>query len=76
MTLGPTKARLNELVCYVSGQGAVPVVWEEKYTRFTVQAPQALPVGRSRYNCTAPNQSRSRYYWFSQQWIHMPGGQD
>ncbi len=69
---GAHDARLNELTCFISGQGQVPVVWQEKYTDFTVQAPKPLGIGRSRYNCTAPNKDRSRYYWFSQQWLVPP----
>ncbi|MDX1706328.1 polysaccharide deacetylase family protein [Pseudidiomarina sp.] len=37
---------------------------------FTLQAPKALPVGRSRINCTVPSQSKSgRFYWFSQPFV-------
>lgn len=28
-----------------------------------------LPIGRSRFNCTAPAQVEGRFYWFSQPWI-------
>ncbi len=73
ITLGDAQgAHLKELSCYVSGQGKVPVIWQDKYTDFTVQAPRPLGVGRSRYNCTAPNRDRTRYYWFSQQWLVPP----
>ncbi|MEJ2508420.1 MAG: polysaccharide deacetylase family protein [Gammaproteobacteria bacterium] len=73
VTLGDAGgARLDELKCYVSHQGETKVQWLDKYTQFAIQAPHKLPEGRSRYNCTAPNRDRTRYYWFSQQWIALP----
>ena len=68
VTLASSEARLDQLVCYVSGQGAAEVSWlGEK--RFSVRAQRPLPVGRSRYNCTAPAEESGRYYWFSHLWI-------
>jgi peptidoglycan/xylan/chitin deacetylase (PgdA/CDA1 family) len=32
------------------------------------RSPTALPVGRSRYNCTIPTED-GRYYWYSQMWL-------
>ena len=67
--LAPTDLLREELTCYVSGQGRVDVTWlDQDRIRFTVQAPKALPTGRSRYNCTAPDRQR-RFYWFSHQWV-------
>jgi len=69
VTLGKGEIILDELTCFVSGQGRTPVRWlEGKRERFSVQAREALPEGRSRYNCTAPDQQRN-FYWFSQLWI-------
>lgn len=60
-----TPARLQ---CFIGG-AAVEPNWVSEH-RFQIQAANAIPVGRSRYNCTAPSNSKSgRYYWFSQQWI-------
>ena len=68
--LGESSARLNQLSCFVSGQGRVEVQWVDRTARhFTLQAPQVLPPGRSRYNCTAPSAQSGRYYWFSHLWI-------
>jgi len=70
MELGESDARLDQLSCFVSGQGAVAVEWlDRKARRFVVQAPAALPRGRSRYNCTAPSPQPGRYFWFSHLWI-------
>ncbi len=63
-------ARLDQLSCFVSGQGAVAVEWlDRKKRQFVVQAAAALPTGRSRYNCTAPSSQPGRYFWFSHLWI-------
>ncbi len=72
VSLGDSKARLGQLACFVSGQGRVEVTWEDRQARrFAVQAKAPLPVGRSRYNCTAPSAQRGRYYWYSHLWIRL-----
>jgi hypothetical protein len=69
ITLGKGEILLEELACFVSGQGRTSVRWlDEERKRFSVQAREALPEGRSRYNCTAPDKQRN-FYWFSQPWI-------
>ncbi len=73
VNLGDSDARLGQLGCFVSGQGRVDVEWEDRADRrFVVQAAAKLPVGRSRYNCTAPSAQKGRYYWYSHLWIHLP----
>jgi len=73
ITLAKSDARLDQLACFVSGQGAVAVEWLDRNKRqFAVQAAVALPTGRSRYNCTAPSPQPGRYFWFSHLWI-APG---
>ena len=68
--LGQSAAQLDQLSCFVSGQGPVEVQWLDRSARhFLLQAPQVLPQGRSRYNCTAPSAEAGRYYWFSHLWI-------
>ncbi len=68
--LGVSGAQLDQLSCYVSAQGRVAVQWQDRAARqFILRAPQALPRGRSRYNCTAPSAQPGRYYWFSHLWI-------
>ena len=63
---------INELVCFISGQGKTDPVWIEPGRRFSIQAAKSLPNGRNRYTCTAPNKARNRYYWFSHQFVVRP----
>lgn len=58
----------HQLMCFIQGQGAQKPVWISD-NEFTIQASLDLPVGRSRYNCTAPSKTQGRYYWFSQAWV-------
>jgi len=64
--------RLNELACFISGQGKTDPAWIESGKRFTIKASKPLSKGRNRYTCTAPNQARNRYYWFSHQFVIRP----
>ena len=68
ITLGETEGRIEELACYVSGQGQVPIEWQEPGRRFSVAPAENLPTGRSRVNCTAPTNS-GRFLWFSHHWV-------
>lgn len=55
--------RLSQVTCYYQGD-ALPV--ETDANRFSFELSKALPVGRSRVNCTAPSSSMpGRYYWYS-----------
>ena len=66
------------LHCYASGQGRIEAE-VEKDGWFKVLAPKAMPVGRSRYNCTEPVGKTElknltlklapRFYWYSHMWI-------
>lgn len=68
--LAQSDAQLDQLTCFVSGQGTVAVEWLDRKARhFAVRAAAALPRGRSRYNCTAPSSQPGRYFWFSHLWI-------
>jgi peptidoglycan/xylan/chitin deacetylase (PgdA/CDA1 family) len=68
--LAESNASLGTLGCYVSNQGRVDVQWiDKKAGRFTVQPPEPLSVGRSRYNCTALTRKGDRYYWYSHSWL-------
>ncbi len=69
MTLGETDARLEQLACYVSGQGQAGVEWLETGRRFAVQPERDLLTGRSRVNCTAPAAAGNRFHWFSHPWF-------
>ena len=57
------------LACYIDGMRVDPEWLDETVLTFAVQAPTALPAGRSRYNCTAPA-GGGRYYWYSHLWIN------
>lgn len=59
--------RRTPVNCFASGQGAIPVTVENGVV--TAQVEQPLPVGRSRYNCTAASGQPGRYYWYSQMFI-------
>jgi len=72
--IGPVDADPQRLACFASNQGALEIQWlDAAEHRFAVQAPQAYPPGRARYNCTLPAREAGRFYWFSQPWI-VPGG--
>ncbi|WP_257281694.1 MULTISPECIES: polysaccharide deacetylase family protein [unclassified Endozoicomonas] len=72
LTLADGNYQKQQLNCYVSGQGRAELKWLDKEkTRFTTQAKSPLPVGRSRYNCTAPSMDGRHYYWFSHQWLRF-----
>ena len=66
--LAQAGGRIEELACYVSGQGQVPVEWEVSGRKFHVSPNERLPEGRSRVNCTAPTNS-GRFLWFSHHWV-------
>lgn len=68
ITLGKKLARVNELACFVSGQGRVPVRWIEEGKRFAVRPQRDLGEGRQRVNCTIPRND-GRYFWFSHPWF-------
>lgn len=60
----------QQLMCFIQGQGAKKPIWIAK-DEFSIQADKDLPIGRSRYNCTAPSKTNGRYYWFSQAWVRQ-----
>jgi len=67
---GNQDMKTDLLSCFVSGQGRVEVNWlNRQKTLFSVKANAQLPLGRSRYNCTAPSSRKERFYWYSQLWI-------
>lgn len=57
----------RRMQCFASGQGSVPLKVEG--ARVTVQAEKPLPVGRSRYNCTAMSRETGRFHWYTQAFI-------
>lgn len=73
ITLGNSDdVRLNQLTCFVSGQGRVEIKWINRQKQnFSVQATRPLSAGRNRYNCTAPSSQKGRFYWYSHLWINQ-----
>jgi len=64
LTIKGDDVRLSQVNCFFSGS---PVETNVEGNAVTFSITQALPVGRSRVNCTAPSNSQSgRYYWYSQ----------
>jgi poly-beta-1,6-N-acetyl-D-glucosamine N-deacetylase len=60
--------------CFASGQGVIPQQTMGRH--ITAQAEKPLPVGRSRYNCTAMSKEAGRYYWYSHFFIRkQPNGE-
>lgn len=61
----------SQLACFAQNALRATIEWKNK-GMFTVVSPEALPEGRSRYNCTAPSQTKpGRFYWFSQPWLNL-----
>lgn len=63
LTVESDDMRLSQVNCFYSGK-PIPTSVDENTFAFTLDS--ALPVGRSRVNCTAPSISQTgRYYWYS-----------
>ncbi len=61
----------DRLACYGFGQ-SLPLKWlDESRTQLQVTLTRALPVGRSRINCTAPDTKSNRWFWFSHDWVRL-----
>jgi poly-beta-1,6-N-acetyl-D-glucosamine N-deacetylase len=58
---------LQKVRCFASHAGAIPVAVRGE--QLWIQAPQALPAGRSKFTCTAASHQRGRFYWFTQLWL-------
>ncbi|MFK0569671.1 polysaccharide deacetylase family protein [Endozoicomonas sp.] len=72
LTLAKGDYQKKQLKCYASGQGELKVTWLDKeMTRLKTRANSDLPVGRTRYNCTAPSNSGKHYYWYSHAWLRL-----
>lgn len=54
---------LKSIQCFATRQGSIPVTVKEGYA--SVRSPGDMPVGRSRYNCTAAADGGG-FYWYSQ----------
>ena len=62
----PVMSYLNGVSCFATGQGQLKV--KVKGSSLIVRAHRPLPVGRSRYNCTA-TAGGGRFYWISQLFV-------
>lgn len=77
VTFKTPPANKHSMQCFGSMQGKLPLQWLDANT-FSVVANEAIPVGRSRYNCTAvfkKDNQALRYYWFSHLWIRLDKGE-
>jgi len=70
VAVGKALPRWRELACYASGQGRIPVRWQEAGAVFQTRAPAPLTGRRSRYNCTVPT-PEGRWRWLSQEWVRL-----
>lgn len=72
LKLLPGNYQLDQLSCYATGQGRMEVRWIDRSNLVLQVVPKKpLPLGRSKYNCTAPDKNSNRYYWFSRQWLRV-----
>ncbi|WP_317929984.1 polysaccharide deacetylase family protein [Halioxenophilus sp. WMMB6] len=69
-TLTLTLSQPLQLTCFATGQGAIPVAYPAQ-TQAVAQAGSTLPVGRSRYNCTAASTVPGRFYWYSHPFFRL-----
>ena len=58
--------RLTDLACY--GPGGRLILEKTSTASFAVRSKVDLTPGRSRYNCTMPDQ-QGRFFWYSQIWM-------
>ena len=78
LSLAGTDLVASSLACYASDQGRIDSTVEnagDGQLLLTTRASAALPLGRSRYNCTGQGND-GRWRWFSQPWLRLgPGGE-
>lgn len=71
LTLAMGDYQKKQLACYGLGK-SLPIKWlDAEKTTFQIQSKKSIPLGRSRFNCTAPDQSGKRYYWYSHDWLRL-----
>ena len=59
----------RQLRCFISGEPIAPTItYDGELSTLTLVSERALPIGRSRYTCTAPA-ANGRYYWYSWLWM-------
>jgi len=64
----------NEFTCYVADQEPARIEWQPGTTNVVrITARDALPVGRSKYTCTAPHETiPGVYYWHTHLFMRLP----
>jgi len=74
LELGPGPFRPDEFTCYVADQNPARIEWPDGTpTRVRITARDPLPVGRSKYTCTAPHDTLPGvYYWYSHLFMKPP----
>ncbi|WP_159931100.1 polysaccharide deacetylase family protein [Oceanicoccus sp. KOV_DT_Chl] len=73
LTLADSFTRKDALQCFASNQGPIKLEWMNN-NRVSITPNKDIPVGRSRYNCTAlfnSNNQPARYYWYSHPWLRL-----
>ena len=77
LTVKAEDIRHQQAQCYFSGE-AVPTttIFTQNDLLIQAQFDGPLPLGRSRYNCTAPSKSQKGYYWFSMPFISITEDQN
>lgn len=74
LQLAESSANLARFTCYLGGE-RMRVNWIDSEERIVeISTTEILPPGRSRYNCTAPQQSANRWYWYSHPWTRIETG--
>ncbi len=68
LTFKDGRYRLDDLACYVSGQGKAQLNWLNK-TKVKASALNPFAYGRGRINCTMPDYKTANFHWFSNVWI-------
>jgi peptidoglycan/xylan/chitin deacetylase (PgdA/CDA1 family) len=70
LKLEPGDYRRETLACYGAEGVRIETSWKDpEGLTLEVAAREPLPVGRSKYTCTARHRSENRYYWYSHLWI-------
>jgi len=74
LRLTAADARLEALSCFVTGQDRPTLRWVDRADGVVeVTANRALPVGRSKYTCTAPSTAGGGvFFWYSHLWMKPP----
>ena len=77
LRLAAPGARLDALGCFVTGQERPEVTWVDREQGIVeVQARRTLPVGRSKYTCTAPAAAGGgAFHWYSHLFMKPPAAE-